>query len=147
MGARDGSVTNALAVSPAPGRVAAIVALALVVAGGLSGCELLAARSGDRVTVEMTDRDRFSPGTVEVPRGTTVVWVNRGRFEHTTTSDPDLAAVPGHAVLPVGAASWDSGPLVRGATWDQTFDVPGTYVYFCQAHEMDGMLGSITVTD
>ena len=113
----------------------------------LSGCGLFAARSDSRYTVEMTDENRFLPGTVEISRGATVVWTNRARFEHTTTDDPALAQVSGHAVLPPTAEPWHSGDLSTGQTWERTFDVPGTYVYFCQRHEADGMLGSITVTE
>lgn len=113
----------------------------------LSGCGILAARSDSRYTVEMTDENRFLPGTVEIPLGATVVWTNQGRFEHTATDDPALALVPGHAVLPPTAEPWHSGSLSAGQVWERTFDVPGTYVYFCQRHEADGMLGSITVTE
>ncbi len=132
----------------AQSRHAAHLALITLVALPLlTGCEILAARSDNRYTVEMTGQNRFMPGTIEVPRGATVVWINRGRFEHTSTADPALARVPGHVILPAGADLWDSGELDTGMTWEHTFEVPGTYVYFCRPHELDGMLGSITVLE
>ncbi len=128
-------------------RTAALVALAALALPILSGCQLLAARSDARYTVEMTDDNRFLPGTVDIPRGATVVWVNRGRFAHTSTAEPALAPSPDYASLPSGAEPWNSGEVNTGKQWAHTFDVPGTYVYFCQRHADDGMLGSITVAD
>lgn len=52
-----------------------------------------------------------------------------------------------HVALPEGVAPWDSGELTGGQTWSRTFDVPGTYRYFCGPHEGRGMIGTITVTD
>jgi plastocyanin len=128
-------------------RLASLAAVLLFVPF-LNDCAgLLAARSDDRYTVEMTDENRFLPGTVEIPAGSTVAWINRGRFVHTATADPTLATNPDYVVLPPGAPTWNSGNVPTGVQWAQTFTVPGTYVYFCQWHQDEEMLGSIIVTE
>ena len=69
------------------------------------------------------DDDRFSPATIEIEVGETVVWTNRGREVHTTTSD----------------GAWDSGDIRPGAEFSFTFTRAGTYDYVCQYHpEMRG---------
>jgi plastocyanin len=50
-------------------------------------------------------------------------------------------------LLPEDAATFDSGDLYAGDRWVYRFDIPGTYVYFCQYDEENGMIGTITVTD
>ncbi len=77
--------------------------LALLKLPLLAGCEVLAARSDNRHTVEMTYQNHFLPGTVDVRRGGTVTWIDRGRFEHTSTTEPALVQVASDAVLPPGA--------------------------------------------
>lgn len=51
----------------------------------------------------------------------------------------------GDAELPQGAEPWDSGFVKPGASFTMTFDVPGTYRYFCVLHENVDMLGVIEV--
>jgi hypothetical protein len=68
--------------------------------------------------------------TVEV--GRTVVWVNEGTDDHTTTSDSDV---------------WDSGTLKPGDDFSFTFTEPGVYTYFCSFHRERGMVGTIVVLD
>jgi plastocyanin len=81
------------------------------------------------VTIEMINTS-FSPATVQVKAGTTVVWVNKDPVEHSTTSDSNL---------------WDSGVMGAGATFSYTFTQPGTYPYYCKPHLALGMTGVITV--
>ena len=78
--------------------------------------------------------NRFEPGNLRVPSGTTVTWVNRDRVAHTAT-DRD--------------GGWDSGILREGETAAFTFAEPGIYEYFCIPHprmrariEVTGELGS-----
>jgi plastocyanin len=94
----------------------------------------------------MTDSLKFEPASMTVPRGATVTWRNTGQVAHTVTDDPSKAVTAADAQLPPGAQAWDSGNLNPGQTFSRTFDVPGTYKYFCQPHEAAGMLGTITVT-
>lgn len=97
-------------------------------------------------TVQLTDALKFEPASLTVPRGTTVTWRNGSQLVHTVTDDPSKAANADDAQLPSGAQAWDSGDLNAGREFTHTFDVPGTYKYFCQPHETAGMLGTIIVT-
>jgi plastocyanin len=98
-------------------------------------------------TVNMTGALKFEPGTLTVPKGTTVTWRDTSATVHTVTDVPAKAANKADAVLPSGAKPWDSGNINPGGTFQHTFDTPGTYQYFCIPHEAAGMVASITVTD
>jgi plastocyanin len=77
----------------------------------------------------------FTPKELRVSVGTTVVWTHSGERPHTVTADDD---------------SFTSDTLNNGATFQQTFDTPGTFPYYCQFHGGkggEGMAGVITVTD
>lgn len=99
----------------------------------------------NEVEVDMTPSLTFSPATVQVPVGGTVVWVNTSSFPHSATGDPSKALDPSHVVLPEGATPWDSGILTAGQVFRHTFTVPGEYRYFCIPHELQNMLGTIIV--
>ncbi len=71
----------------------------------------------------------FSPAHMEVPRGTTVAWVNGG--------------VMPHQIMGVDLAFEDSNLLRTGETVTRTFTEPGTYTYLCGPHQ--DMIGTITV--
>lgn len=65
----------------------------------------------------------FSPATLTIKAGTTVVWKNTTSVGHTVTSDD--------------GKSFDSGssnPIAQGATYSFTFNNPGTYAYHCAIH-------------
>lgn len=122
--------------------------LARILAGSaslpfLSACAALA--TDDRVLVKMTGRNQFAPSGITIPLGATVVWMNEGTGRHTATCDPELVAEPTNTALPPTAAPWSSGDLYPGQSWEQTFTVPGVYLYVCRYHELDGMLGTIDV--
>ena len=62
----------------------------------------------------------FGPDEITVAAGTTVTWVNdEDAVPHTATSEDGV---------------WDSGTLQPGDSFSFTFDVPGTYPYFCAIH-------------
>lgn len=71
----------------------------------------------------------FSPATLEVEAGTTVTFTNEDGFAHTATAKDK---------------SFDSGNLEQDATFEQTFDTPGTYEYLCAIH--NSMTGSVVVS-
>jgi plastocyanin len=72
----------------------------------------------------------FSPTTIEVNVGDTVVWTNRDSV--------------GHLILADGAEPlFKSTLLLQGQTFRYTFTTPGTYTYICQPHPR--MVGTITV--
>jgi plastocyanin len=80
------------------------------------------------VTQVATKDNRFSPGAIQVPAGTTVTW----RFED------------GFVPHDVKADGFSSGDPQRDGTFTHTFDTPGTYPYRCTLH--DGMDGRVVVT-
>jgi plastocyanin len=74
-----------------------------------------------------------------------VEWRNTSLITHTVTDDPKLAKRSDDAVLPAGAAAFDSGDIPGGQIYTQSFDVPGTYRYFCTRHEGGGMVATVIV--
>lgn len=102
-----------------------VLALALLLAAaGIS-------RAG-QVPVSIID-NTFSPDTVHVSLGDSVVWTNNGANSHTTTSGVDG--------VPDGL--WDSGTLAHAATFTYGFTVDGTFHYFCSFHYRFGMMGVV----
>lgn len=74
----------------------------------------------------------FSPVTLTVAAGTTVIWTNRTSTPHTITSDTVL---------------FNSGlndPIEAGFTFTYKFTKPGAYKYHCALHPT--MVGTIIVT-
>jgi plastocyanin len=70
----------------------------------------------------------FSPATVTVPIGSTVIWTNKDSAPHTVTSDSGV---------------FDSGNLAEGGTFSHTFTQAGTFKYHCNLHP--SMTGKIIV--
>lgn len=97
--------------------------------------------------VGMTNGLEFTPATVRIQTGETVVWRNTSDIVHTVTGDPSKAARAESVRLPDGAAPFDSGDMRPGATFTHTFDVPGEYRYVCLPHEAAGMVGTVIVTE
>lgn len=89
--------------------------------------------------------ESFNPTIVYIRVGQTVKWRNTAIITHTVTDDPKLAANPGDAALPAGAAAFNSGDIAAGDVYSYTFQTPGTYKYFCTHHEGMGMVGTIIV--
>lgn len=81
------------------------------------GLQPHAAPSGEMM-VSMEDFE-FRPGTLRVPPGTTVVFVNRGQHPHTATE---------------GRGLFDSGILAPGGSFRHTFSTPGEYTIYCKLH-------------
>jgi plastocyanin len=132
-----GASPAAVSSSPSPGVAASPIPSVSAVASP-------SAQAGSNV--EMTNALQFQPAQLTVPRGTTVTWVNSSSVQHTVTDDPSKAVNPADAQLPSGVQPWDSGNVDAGKTYQHTFDVPGTYKYFCMPHESAGMIGTIVVT-
>lgn len=81
--------------------------------------------SGEVSIIDLT----FQPESIEVPVGTSVAWRNDDPFEHTVTATE---------------GAFDSGVMGAGAEFEQTFDTPGTFDYFCAIHP--SMRGTVVVT-
>jgi plastocyanin len=77
------------------------------------------------------DNFSFTPATLTVPAGTTVVWTNHDDIPHAVVSD---AAPP----------LFRSPVLDTGEVFKQSFAKPGTYRYFCSLHPH--MQGTVVVT-
>lgn len=71
---------------------------------------------------------RFQPATLTIAPGATVRWFIDDALPHTVTA---------------ADASWDSGNLAPGGTFERRYDLPGTYPYLCRYHP--GMVGTIVV--
>ena len=80
------------------------------------------------VLVRATDH-AFDQPRIEVPRGTTVEWVNNGSTTH-------------NLVRHLGGATVEER-LPPGRVETATFDQPGTYQFLCTVHA--GMRGTLTV--
>jgi plastocyanin len=85
----------------------------------------------------------FTPDQLEVAAGTTVTWTNRDAGAHTVTSGTVVQGGAGVTQEPDG--TFDSDDIPKGETFEQTFDEPGTYPYFCALHPAT-MRGEIRVT-
>ncbi len=71
---------------------------------------------------------RFSPSTLKIKAGDTVVFENRDSADHTATDE---------------AGAWDTDNLRSGKSATITFSEKGTSKYFCRWHK--GMRGKIVV--
>lgn len=98
-------------------------------------------------TVEMTNTMKFVPDTVRIKVGDTVEWINTSLLAHTVTGDPSEAAIEGSAALPDGAKTFNSGMLDPEETFTHTFEIKGTYQYFCIPHEGAKMIGWVIVEE
>jgi amicyanin len=103
--------------------------LAAVGLGLLRGGEDRDALAADGTEVKI-DNYSFSPGTLTVPVGTTVTWINRDETPHTV-----VAQDAGH--------SFRSGGLDTDDKFSFTFEKAGTYTYICTVHPY--MTGKVVV--
>lgn len=101
--------------------------------------------SGDTVVVTMTNSLKFTPDSIRIREGQTVLWKNTSALIHTVTADPELAALEESVHLPESVEPWNSGELKPGGTFSRTFRVAGTHGYFCVPHEAAGMTGTVVV--
>lgn len=93
------------------------------------------------------DEYYFDPIGLFVESGETVTF----RLESGSHSSTAYEAGNGPAEvtrIPENAEAWDSGTLSeQGDTFDHTFDVAGTYDYFCIPHKTLEMVGRIVVDE
>lgn len=110
--------------------VAALAAAAGFVVAGLAAPA--PAAEGPRVLMVDNEPDltrwHYEPADVTVPAGTTVVWFNKGKEEHSVTADDK---------------SFDSGLKKAGTTFSRAFPRPGKYTYYCSPHPW--MKGTVQV--
>jgi plastocyanin len=84
-----------------------------------------AAAGGTHVVV---DNFSFAPATATVPVGTTVTWTNRDEVPHNVVNPEQ---------------KFKSRALDTDETFSHTFDVAGTYKYYCSIHPR--MTGQVVV--
>lgn len=119
-----------------------------ILAGGLLalGTAMIASAGDPVIVIKMVDMPAsYQPAEARVRIGDTVEWKNVGNSVHNASSDASMAAKPGEASTPPGAAAFDSGFMKPGETYTHTFTVPGVYKYVCAPHETSGMTGTIIV--
>jgi plastocyanin len=73
----------------------------------------------------------FEPASVTITQNETVTWTNTGG-SHNVKFDDGLFEMPADP----SATMW---------TVFRTFPQPGSYTYFCEAHQADGMTGTVVV--
>lgn len=85
--------------------------------------------------VVMVSQFQFSPSTMSVEVGDTIVWqwVNGS---HTTTSDG----------VPANALPWSSQITAGTSSFEYPVTEPGTYTYHCIPHQSSGMVGGFFAT-
>jgi len=102
---------------------------------GMNGMDGMMGGGGPETTGSASGRGevriasfRFQPTTMNVTRGTVVVWTNDDSATHTATAKD---------------ASFDTGRLDQGKSSQVTFDRPGTFEYVCNFHSR--MTGRVVV--
>jgi plastocyanin len=110
--------------------------------------ETTAAGEGGAVEVAMVTEGSeyyFDPIGVTVEPGTTVTFVNEAGA-HSSTAYAEGNGGAETRRIPEDAEAWNSETLTEeGATFEHTFEVEGTYDYFCIPHKTLGMVGRIVV--
>ena len=116
-----------------------------------------AAQEGTTHTVDMTDELVFAPDSITIAPGDTIVWENVGTIGHSITAYEDdipdeaeyFASGGFDAEEPArgaySAGDPDSGDVAGGESYQHTFEVEGTYDYFCIPHESVGMIAAVDV--
>ena len=72
----------------------------------------------------------FSPASISVSKGTTIIWTNKDNIVHTVTSNTNL---------------FDSGDMGKGKTYSRTFSGAGSFAYNGKYHVSMGMTGTVIV--
>merc|ERR1719460_562791 len=121
-----------LKITAAPAKVARVSAKAQNKAASFAAGVKLGSDSGGLV---------FDPSTVTIKKGEKVTWTNNAGFPHNVVFDED--AVPDG----VDVDSLSSYDLLNapGESHSATFDVAGTYEYYCEPHQGAGMAGKVVV--
>jgi plastocyanin len=92
--------------------------------GGTSTPTVAITGATQTVTIVVTSSGfAFSPASLTIPVGTTVVWKNTTDTPHTVTSDDGKTFNSG-----------TSTPVNAGSTFSFKFTAPGTYNYHCSFH-------------
>ncbi|WP_439026256.1 plastocyanin/azurin family copper-binding protein [Haloarchaeobius sp. DT45] len=83
----------------------------------------------------------FTPEEITVSTGETVTWQwESDNHNVVVESQPDGADWP-------GTAGGETKVYDKGHTYEYTFEVPGTYEYYCSPHRNVGMVGTVVVEE
>ncbi len=135
--------------------IATVVAVVVVVVGTLAvlmnqSATPPAAPASPNVIIwngtfcNMSGNCGFVPNVRNITIGTTVTWTNNGGMTHTvTTCDSNHSVSQCPAMDAAGLDSFDS-QVAAGISFSHTFNVAGTYYYYCRPHPW--MQGEIIVT-
>ena len=105
---------------------------ATVVAGQTASATFALVDTFDGELIMAQDNLTFSQSSLTIAAGTAVRWVNSGAMLHTVTPD--------------GHSEWSAASLgTTGDRFTHTFNTPGTYAYYCEPHQGQGMTGTIVV--
>ncbi len=77
----------------------------------------------------------FSPASITVPRGSTVMWTNQDSVQHQIINDATTTSGQGQI--------FESNPIGQGQSYSFTFNTAGTYPYHCNIHP--SMKGTVIV--
>jgi len=117
-----------------------------------SGKARARAQENQRV-IDMTDSLVFDPDDATIAPGTTVVWENVGSIGHSVTAyedeipdEAEFFASGGFDGEQAARDAYPEGEVAGGETYQHTFEVEGTYGYFCIPHETAGMVAELTVS-
>ncbi|MFB1063124.1 plastocyanin/azurin family copper-binding protein [Natrinema sp. H-ect4] len=142
-------------------RRAYLAAVGTAASTGLAGCSSALSVleddpcTGDDCHIGM-NRTEFLPVEYEVSVGDTVIWKNTSEADHTVTAyetlipdDAEYFASGGYESQAAAYDAWDDrgGRLGTRETFEHTFEIPGTYEYFCIPHEGAEMTGEIVVSE
>lgn len=103
--------------------------------------------NGSTTVAMITDGDQYyyDPIGVFVEAGENVTWENQSG-SHSSTAYVQGNPQAEVRRIPEDAEGWDSGTLTEGgATFSHTFDVQGTYDYYCIPHKTLEMIGRVVV--
>jgi plastocyanin len=123
---------------------------------GIAGCLTQDGDSGQSPKRSPTERDPltiamktegseyyFDPIGLFVKPGKTVTWTLKSGA-HSTTAYKKGNGPAMVTRIPADATAWNSEIMSeQGATFEHTFDVTGTYDYFCIPHKSLGMVGRL----
>ena len=96
----------------------------------LVGMAMLAPAQADEYDIRI-EGFAFDPDEITIASGDTVTWTNYDDSRHTVTEDDD---------------AFDSDDLDQGDSFSWTFDVAGSYGYFCDRHD-ETMSGTVNVEE
>jgi plastocyanin len=105
------------------GALARLMMVAVFLAAATSPAN---AQEKSKVHTVLIDGLKFSPQTLEVHAGDTVIWRNKDPYPHTATAENK---------------AFDSGDIPENGSWKYKAKTKGTMPYFCKLHAtMKGVL-------